>query len=268
MKKIIASDYDGTLQQDGIAPHVCEAIEAFRAAGNLFGVATGRSRKDSYDLFSEQGLFKFDFVISLNGAQIYDADGNLMYDKVIPMSVPYGDTTLVRALANRMGELGCTYIGFTIGTTRKVLSPKLENGKVQFIPEEEQILEEITTCHMVNTYLPSVSKAENVTKALVEEFGEYLNPMQNGVCIDIPVCGTDKAVGIARYAALMGIDEDNIWTAGDNYNDIPMLRRYIGCAMECGCDAAKAEAKYVCRDIADVVELAMTENNEKNGRTL
>ncbi|MBQ7923466.1 MAG: HAD hydrolase family protein [Clostridia bacterium] len=259
MKKLIASDYDGTLNQGGIPEHVAEAIERFRATGHLFGVSTGRSRRDSFELFRAEGRFTFDFVIALNGAQIYDGEGNLLFDVPIQMDTPVGNTTLAKALAYRMGELGCTYIGFSIGNTRQSVSPKQENGKVRFTAEEEQILSDMTICHMLNTFLPEISMAERITQTLQEEFGTYVNPMQNGVCIDIPVCGMDKAVGIARYAAMMGVEENNIWTAGDNYNDIPMLKRYIGCAMECGCDAAKAEAKYICRDVADVAKLAMSE---------
>jgi hydroxymethylpyrimidine pyrophosphatase-like HAD family hydrolase len=72
--------------------------------------------------------------------------------------------------------------------------------------------------------------------------------------MDIPPKGVDKGAAIARYAALMDIPQDGIWTAGDNYNDIAMLTPYHGCAMENGVQAAKDAAEYVCRDIADVIE--------------
>ena len=55
----------------------------------------------------------------------------------------------------------------------------------------------------------------------------------------------------------MGVDADNIFTAGDNYNDLPMLRRYHGCAMASGVQAAKDVSEFICRDIAEVVEIAM-----------
>ena len=59
------------------------------------------------------------------------------------------------------------------------------------------------------------------------------------------------------HIVMMGVDADNIWTAGDNYNDLLMLRRYHGCAMASGVQAAKDASEFICRDIAEVVELAM-----------
>jgi len=57
MKKIIATDYDGTLTIDGIPPRVIEAIEKFRAEGNLFGVVTGRDKIGSYKAFAKEQRF-------------------------------------------------------------------------------------------------------------------------------------------------------------------------------------------------------------------
>ena len=39
---ILASDFDGTLNHGGISQRSRDAIAAFRAAGNLFGIVTGR----------------------------------------------------------------------------------------------------------------------------------------------------------------------------------------------------------------------------------
>ncbi|MBE6569091.1 MAG: HAD-IIB family hydrolase [Ruminococcaceae bacterium] len=259
---ILASDYDGTLNQNGIADHVADAIEEFRAAGNLFGVATGRNRMGSYDVFREAGKFAFDFIIALNGAQAFDGEGNVLYEEPIRMDIPAGGTTLVKALTTRMAELGCAKIGFSIDRIHRFVYPTLTNGKVCFTAEDEEFLGEITVCHMLNTILPDTEQAYEVTAVLRKEFGEYVNPTQNGICIDIPICGMNKAVGIARYAALMGIPAENIWTAGDNYNDITMLSTYTGCAMESGCEAAKAAAKYTCKDIVEVTERILRENKE------
>ena len=52
----------------------------------------------------------------------------------------------------------------------------------------------------------------------------------------------------------MGVARKDIWSAGDNYNDIAMLAPYHGCAMANGVQAAKDAAEYVCKDIADVID--------------
>ena len=40
--KIIASDYDGTLNRGGISDDVRKAIDMWRERGNIFGIVTGR----------------------------------------------------------------------------------------------------------------------------------------------------------------------------------------------------------------------------------
>ena len=62
--KVLASDYDGTLR---IAPYVSEedktAISAFRKAGNLFGIVTGRSIESlKKEIATNQ--FEVDFIIT------------------------------------------------------------------------------------------------------------------------------------------------------------------------------------------------------------
>ena len=61
-KKLIATDFDGTLYINGrIAGETRRAIDDWRAAGGYFGVVTGRGI-DFYDTAKEQGL-PFDYLI-------------------------------------------------------------------------------------------------------------------------------------------------------------------------------------------------------------
>jgi HAD superfamily hydrolase (TIGR01484 family) len=264
MKKIIATDYDGTLTIDGIPPRVIEAIERFRAEGNLFGVVTGRDKIGSYQAFAKDKRFGFDFILALNGALALDADGNTLYEYPINGDQPYKDTTLARALLYRICELTGQFCGVCLGDTRMDINPDFpEGGKklwVNLTPFEDierDVFDKMHVLSMLNSACENEEICTRVTAQLLEEFGDYVFPQQNGTCIDIPVCGMDKGEGIAKYAALMGVDVDNIWTAGDNYNDLPMLRRYHGCAMASGVQAAKDASEFICRDIAEVVELAM-----------
>ena len=50
--KIIASDFDGTLNYHGISAEDTAAIAKFRAAGNKFGIVTGRDLEWHFGLFS------------------------------------------------------------------------------------------------------------------------------------------------------------------------------------------------------------------------
>ena len=41
--KLLASDYDGTLRRPYVKQSDIKAIKRFRAAGNVFGIITGRT---------------------------------------------------------------------------------------------------------------------------------------------------------------------------------------------------------------------------------
>ena len=60
--KIIASDYDGTINYQGrISNEDKEAIRKFRQAGNKFGIVTGRDAELSGWIRQEDG-FEFDYI--------------------------------------------------------------------------------------------------------------------------------------------------------------------------------------------------------------
>jgi len=273
MKKIIATDFDGTLNQGGIQPHVVEAIERFRKAGNLFGVVTGRDRGGSIDAFLAEKKFGFDFVLALNGAMAFDGEGNHLYSIAIDGSRPVGDTTLSRALLRRVWELTGFHAGVALEEGRMDIHPDHPEGAQikwavtdPFEDLEKDVFARMNSFLQVNTICESEERAGEVTAILQKEFGQYVNPLQNGICIDIPAAGLDKGEGVARYAAMMGVRDEDIWTAGDNYNDIAMLERFRGCAMTRGTEAAKAVSKHVCWDIAEVVDLAMADGSvQDNG---
>ncbi len=264
-RKILATDYDGTLNQGGISPRVVEAIARFRAAGNLFGVVTGRDKPWSYASFKGEGKFGFDFVLALNGAVGIDGEGRELYRFPIDGTAAVGASTLGRVVIPRICALSGGVCGVSWGDTRVDIHPDYpDGGKVggrmaSPFASIEEIYDRMDTFLMLNTVCCDFAEATRVTAALREAFGTWLNPLQNGICIDIPARGMDKGVGVARYASLMGVAKDDIWTAGDNLNDLAMLTPYHGCAMSSGTKEAKDAAEHICEDIADVIDLILNQ---------
>ncbi len=270
MKQIIlASDFDGTLchryTPDGYpaTAEVLEAISGFRADGGLFGVVTGRDWRWSWYELDQNGKLDFDYIIALNGAQVYDRAGNLIIGHTADGGAMIGEKTLARTLAERCWELVGDYFALICGEVRYHFSAHLPDGGEEdgdtFSPHT--VLDEIGNFHMASAIGEPGFQANEAGEILRREFGEYLNPQPNGRCMDIPPRGVDKGRAIREYARLKGIPEDGIWTAGDNYNDIAMLTPFHGCAMENGVAAAKEAAEYVCRDIAHVIETIRKTNN-------
>lgn len=71
---VFATDYDGTLAQDGVvAPSTIAALERLRASGRRTVLVTGRELRDLQRVF--QRLDLFDRVVAENGAVLYRPQG-------------------------------------------------------------------------------------------------------------------------------------------------------------------------------------------------
>ena len=87
-----------------------------------------------------------------------------------------------------------------------------------------------------------------------ERFGEYLNPLQNGTCIDIVPLGMDKAQGIYKLLSLVGGEKTDVIAVGDNVNDEAMIKEFRSYAMENGVASIKALADCITVSIEELIE--------------
>ncbi len=260
MKSIVASDYDGTLDQDDtVSADTVEMIQKFQREGNLFGVVTGRDYIGGFQMFKKDNLFPFDFIISHNGAVAYDSEGNVLFSQSVNGNMPWRESTLVQELVKTILEMTGRPCGVEFEKSRLDFHPDslkgMEVDGAVFSPLSA--LQNVKEFNLANAFCDSVEHAAQVVAVLNAEFGEVLNPTQNGRCIDISARGVDKCTGVARYAEIMNVPLSNIWTAGDNYNDIPMLKYYHGCAMTNGVESAIQVAEHVCDNVGDVIKIVL-----------
>ena len=81
--KIAASDYDGTLFRDRtISKASVQGVRAWRAAGNKFGMVSGRDYGMLTPQLKHYGI-EYDFIISNNGGIIRDATGKVIFQASI-----------------------------------------------------------------------------------------------------------------------------------------------------------------------------------------
>ncbi len=257
--KLFATDYDGTLRMgDGISEENIQAINEFRAKGNLFGVVTGRSYNNGYAVFRKSGEFPFDFIIVSNGAGGYDYEGNELFSHRVEKAAVEGVPLSVK-LIEACTELTKYPCGLNTGKTNYAFHTDYPDGADvdgrHYSPRS--ILYETEDFLSANAVCEDDKECSKVVNRLKELFGEYLNPVQNGRCIDITAKGVDKAYGVAALAKIYGVKKENIWTSGDNYNDIPMLEAFHGSAMESGVNKAKESAEFVCKSVAQALKKAM-----------
>ena len=261
-KLMLASDFDGTLchrytpETYPATEEVLAAIRQFRADGGLFGVATGRDWFWSWRELVENGKLDFDFIISLNGAQIYDRAGVLLYEATADGRTDIGGKPLIRALAERCFETVGDFFTVIVGKERfnflKTLPLGGEDDGDIFVPHTA--LDGITTFHMAGTRAQTTAEALAAADALLAEFGEHVNVLHTGGrSLDIPPRGIDKGGAVARCAERLGVARENIYTAGDSGNDLAMLSPFHGCAMASGAKEAQDAAEVVCNDLTEFI---------------
>lgn len=258
MKYMLAVDYDNTLFQNGeISKETLEAIKEFRNKGNLFGVVSGRDYVTGFETFKAENLFQFDFLLLKTGAMACDENGTVLFEDTVNGSMPWGDSTIVEEVFKRSFEMGARFGTTSVGKNRAYYFKDYPDGLDREFrkPHPHSELSDIGNFGLVSILCQDEESATEIAQVLKNEFGSILNPLQNTIAIDISPSGVDKATGIAKYAELMGIPVDNIWTAGDNYNDLAMLKAYHSCAMTNGVSAAKAAAEYVCDTVGDAIKI-------------
>jgi len=254
MIHILATDYDGTLNRGGVSQVDRDAIDRFRAAGNLFGVVTGRA-SDMYDSLVRDHV-PFDFVIVMNGAMSIDTDGNTVFEETC-------DPSCIRGITELIGnEEFSSYLSCVNHKTRHTFHAAYPEGSDKYDPLSK--IDEIPMFTQLNTWVRTDELSTKATAAINANFGEYVNALQNGTCIDIPPRGIDKGVGVARYADQMGVPHENVWCAGDNMNDMAMITRFHGCAVSNAREEVKAAAEATYDGIHAIIDhiLAVSESAE------
>ena len=246
--KIIGSDYDGTLTHK-LGTATFEAISAWRRAGNLFGIVSGRPISFREDVLKEHPALELDFFVGYNGAVISDGEGNVIFEK---RCTEVSATELTKHLL----ELGCPFVHVNSDEYYCVVD-KEENRPSWVDPHDiitSDQLPMLPYFHQISTQFPNdEASAAAVTAKLREKYGHILNPLQNGTCIDIPHVTINKTQGLLRVAVHFGVPRENVIAVGDNVNDTDMIRDFYSYAMEQGVESIKKLADHITESVADLI---------------
>ena len=253
---ILASDYDGTLNRDGISDTDRAAIARFRAAGNLFGIVTGRDW-NMFEIMRRQQL-ELDFLLAMNGAMLIAACG------------PRAGEILRCERQKNDGCLGwiVEHVGKKYGyEVRTVLEKEAvvfhaahPDGNERYAPlsrTDPTAPDGIREFSQMNTRCETSEDARRCVEEINAAWGQTVRALQNSMCIDIPPVGFDKGEGVALYAAQAGVPPENVYCAGDQMNDYAMIARFHGLAVENAAPALKAAAEGVFPDVAAMIDHIM-----------
>lgn len=241
--KIIASDYDGTLNYGGIDDKKRNAIKKWRNSGNLFGLVSGRCASDLIEL-RRKNDFECDFFLASNGAVALNPEGQILAESRC-------DGKLAKPLLDFIMSIGCYWA--SIHTDFRCIIDERDDERF----EDEFTLETLPEIHYFNqisTILPDDNEAARVTEAIRDKFGGYLNPLQNGRCIDIVSADTNKAQGLYKLLEIVGAEYEDMITVGDNINDTHMIAEFRSYAMENAVQSIKDLADSITPGVTELIE--------------
>lgn len=257
---MIASDVDRTLlRTDGtLAPETVEAVRAAQSAGILFTICTGRFPEYGSLLLRNEGIVCP--IIGCNGGVLWDGETKTF---MAEHALRSEDALEIHRI---LQEIGAPYYVFGRSLlassdaehrhpSQRRYGGQMENGYGMRYPLGLQAVAEAVR-QPVNKILVYHFN-ETTREKLIAELSRI-----DGIAwtssgpdnIEIMPKGINKGSGVAEMAAIYGISLENVMTAGDYENDIPMLSAAgWGVAMGNAPDHVKAQANCV------------TDTNDENG---
>ena len=261
MKKIFFSDLDGTLLNSAkkIDDRTRSALENFIAAGNFFAVSTGRAMESAISVQRELGLnYPRTFLSAYNGAQIYDCDNR---NTIYRIGIDYELLPPIFELAAKHGVHVHTY------NDTQIISPHIRDEGDQDCMDfyrraihSPVILTNDVTRHLdskpgkcIAVELEDSEKLELFRVKLLDLVGEKLTLMYSTpFYLEIIPKGVGKGAALEKLCDYLGISTDSAIAAGDEENDIDMIRTAgLGIAMKNGTNRAKAAANVVTEEDND-----------------
>lgn len=246
--RLIASDYDGTFtNHGGVDDARRQAVADWQAAGNKFGIVSGRSIDFLPSSLEEDGVV-CDYFIANNGAVITDGHGNLLIETRCDGRIAYDMIPILL-------ELGCPYADVITDHRCTVYPDTTPLKEGRFHLDEAKI----DYFHQISTILPSFDEAARITESIARQFGQWVNPLQNGRCIDIVPAGMDKAEGIRALLTLWNIAESDVIAVGDNVNDAAMIAAFPSYAVDNAVESIKDLAGRVIPTVTDLIYRELSE---------
>ena len=257
--KLFGSDYDGTFNRHGSRDENeleenMAAVAKWRATGNLFAFATGRSINGlTYDRHVT-GI-KFDYLIGLNGGIIVNAQDEIIFRELIEPAIA---KKIVELIKNRALEW------FSVTDGLQGYHPAVVNWRIDdelwhqlgiketfSLPLEEALANPVA---MIAVEMPSSEEAIAFASLVNETFAGHVSAFSNVNNVDIGASGLSKATGLAHIAKLHGIDENDVFGMGDSYNDVPMFETFHGFTLPEVNDEIKALADKVYPTVNAAIE--------------
>lgn len=252
--KVLVTDYDGTLCYGGnVMPSDIEAIEKWQNEGNMYVIATGRSK---FSIFKQLEKFNLhpDYLICNNGGMIYDGKGN-------PLEKSFLDalTAIDLIYAAQFMNEDVASVVINDGETRHrlLVNPNVTDVRYPTTKADitEEDVEKLKNFGQVILSMANNSAAIEMAEQINEFFGMNVTAYPNNTCVDVVPKDISKSTGLDFLSTYLNVDEDDVYTIGDSYNDIPLMEYTPnGYAIEMSPEDVKSHAKKTFFSVKDMVD--------------
>ncbi|MDR0484806.1 MAG: HAD family hydrolase [Alphaproteobacteria bacterium] len=253
--KYFFSDVDGTLLQDHkLDANTVSLVEDFINKGNKFILATGRIDSDIQRIEEKLG-FAGDYRISQNGAVINDKNNNIIYKKLLPKEILPELTEYIFSLENVTIEV--TEVKNRYATAERKISHVYEfTLPVNVVPNIKEKIANLE-CTLFLILSDDTKLFERISREIKEKWGDKVYAVLTSPgCLEVISTEVSKGNAIAYLQEMLKIKDEDIFVAGDSYNDVSMFEKYPNSfAMEQAPDDVKSPAKNVASNVGEVVKL-------------
>ena len=204
MSKVLVVDYDKTfyLNDLDIKKNI-KLVQKFRELNNIFIIATGRSYHDFLKK-KEKYKIEYDYLLINHGATILDKNDNVLYN--FPFSIDIEKIKSMLEIDKSIMYFCCSKLESRVDFD----NPNLTKIAVRYLPfvNISKIKENIiNTFPSINAYLVSSNMLEIISNKI------------------------DKSKAIKLVIELLNIDKNDVYTVGDSFTDINMVRDFNGYSM-------------------------------------
>ena len=232
MKKLLVSDYDQTFYLDDFdIEKNKKAVTKFKSKKNIFVIATGRSYYDFYNKQKKYN-FNFDYAILNHGTTIINKNGKVLTNISINNDI-IEDIKENLCLEESINSFCCSEVESRVDFNQPDLTK-------------------------INIKYKSKNFAMEIAEKINNLFGEYVNAYYvSHDSVEIISNKTNKSKAINLLLERLNILQGNVYTIGDGYSDIEMIKDFNGYAMVNSVNELKQVAIREYESVSNLIDEIM-----------
>lgn len=265
--KLFVTDLDGTLLSTDhtLSPYSLEALNSAMENDLPVCIATGRSYSDILEIIKDFRIRPY--IISSNGASIYDNEGKKIYSISIPKDQVKEIIEYLHGqnLEYEVADDEYTYItkesldilhkeledvGSQDSTKKKeleqdILGLVLSQGNLKVVEDMDTLLNSIDSGNSVSSISAYLNKIHKTMEyfSMDKRLRTFSSWKYN---FEMTSSKTSKGIALVHLCQLLDIELKDVAAIGDNYNDLSMIKiAGIKGAMGNGVEHIKAMADYI-----------------------